>query len=90
MDLSEFFLVTTEIQIDYAIKSSVVFYGENCIFLVPFQICGNFNIIKYKISLAVLINFMLLMWTVCTLPAAGKNKIMKTRMLLAIWWNKGC
>lgn len=72
MDLSEFFLVTN-IQIDYAIKSSVVFYAENCIFLVPFQVCSNFNITKYKISLAVLINFKLLMWTFRTLPAAGKK-----------------
>lgn len=49
MDFSEFFLVTTEIQIDYAIKSSVVFYVQKLyIFLVPFQICGKFNIIKYK------------------------------------------
>lgn len=48
MDFSDFFLATTQIQIDYDIKSSVVFYGENSISLVPYQIWGKFNIIKYK------------------------------------------
>ena len=41
MVFSEFFLATIEIPIDYVIKSSVKFYAENCIFLVPFQSWAN-------------------------------------------------